>query len=195
MLYIPKKNKLGFTLVEVLIVTVMLPVISLSIYSAFNNGIKIWKRVNNPAIEEDVNIFFEKFNYDIQNSFKFEGIDFSGKHNMISFPTLVFSDRMNNRTVGQVTYLYDISKRSIIKEEKDYSHIYNIKEGKRKNLLTNIKELEFSYCYYDKQEKKYYWQAEGIDGFFAVKVKIKIVKDGIFKEFIKTVTVQSRIGT
>lgn len=191
--YIGKKLRLGFTLIEVLIVTVMLPMISLSIYSALNNGIKIWRRINNQAIEEDINIFFEKFNYDLQNSFKFKDIDFVGKNIKISFPNVIFSDRINKSTVGQIIYLYDIGTGTLIKEEKDISHIFNNKVGKRKKLLKNIKDLEFQYCFFNKKEKEYYWQSEGLGNFFAVKVKIKIVKDGVSREFIKTVTIPGRI--
>ena len=59
MLFI-RKNRSGFTLIELLIVAAMLGVVSLAIYSTFNNGLKLWQKVNKPVAGEDADIFFEQ---------------------------------------------------------------------------------------------------------------------------------------
>ena len=55
--FMKKKHNNAFTLVELLIVTAMLAVISLAIYSTFSSGLKIWQRVSKPIPEEDLGIF------------------------------------------------------------------------------------------------------------------------------------------
>jgi hypothetical protein len=67
----------------------MMPVVAFAIYASFNNGIKIWERVNKEIPGEDLNIFFDKFSVDLKNSFKFSGIKFSGKKNEVAFASIV----------------------------------------------------------------------------------------------------------
>ena len=97
----------GFTLIEMLVVTVMLSVISLAIYATFNNGIKIWQKINKPIPQEDLYIFLDRFVSDVKNTFKFTGLNFLGKVDRLEFPALVDSPRLNKKTVGQVVYFYN----------------------------------------------------------------------------------------
>ena len=53
--YTKKKNRLGFTLVELFLVSVILSIISLAIYSTLNNGIKIWQKINIETPGEGLN--------------------------------------------------------------------------------------------------------------------------------------------
>ena len=55
------KNNKGFTLIEVCLVSAMVAIISLAIYTTFANGIKIWQKAHTEILEEDVSIFFERF--------------------------------------------------------------------------------------------------------------------------------------
>jgi prepilin-type N-terminal cleavage/methylation domain-containing protein len=185
-----KKNK-AFTLIELLIVTALLCVISLGIYSTFNSGIKIWQRLNREMPEQDLYIFFDKFASDLRNSLKFKGINFSGMDNRFDFATIVNSPRMGKRTVGSVSYFYDPKTEAVYKEEKDFACVYAGGTGAVREMLKNIKSLEFQYYSYNIEKKEYIWQS----GWFsedlplAVWLKVEIADgDKIFK-FSKTVSI------
>jgi prepilin-type N-terminal cleavage/methylation domain-containing protein len=185
-----KKNK-AFTLIEMLIVTALLCVISLGIYSTFNSGIKIWQRLNKEVPEQDLYIFLDKFTSDIRNSVKFKAINFYGTENRLDFATIVNSSRMGKRTVGSVAYFYDPKTEMVYKEERDFSCIYAGDKGTVKEMLKNIKSLEFQYYSYNKEKKEYIWQnawlKEGLP--LAVWLQVEITDgDKVFK-FNKTVNI------
>ena len=82
-------KKGGFTLIEILMVTALLSVIGLSLFSVFNSGISVWQRLTQEVIAEDVNLFFEKISSDLQSTFLFSEISFQGKEDEISFPVIL----------------------------------------------------------------------------------------------------------
>ena len=49
------------TLIELLITMTILAVISTAIYASLNSGLKIWKRINQQLVHEDLDIFFHDF--------------------------------------------------------------------------------------------------------------------------------------
>jgi prepilin-type N-terminal cleavage/methylation domain-containing protein len=185
-----KRNK-AFTLIELVIVSALLCVISLGLYSTFNSGIKIWQRLNKEAPEQDLYIFFDKFASDLKNSMKFKGINFFGAENRLDFATIVNSPRMRKNTVGSVSYYYNPKAEAAYKEEKDFACVYAGGIGVAKEMLKNIKSLEFRYYSYDKEKKEYIWQngwfKEGLP--LAVWLQVEITDgDQVFK-FSKTVNI------
>jgi len=152
-----KKDK-AFTLIELLIVTALLCVISLGLYSTFNSGVKIWQRLNKEAPEQDLYIFFDKFALDLRNSLKFKAINFSGTKSRLDFAEIVDSPRMRKDTVGGASYYYDPKTEAVYKEERDFACVYAGDRGVVKEMLKNIKSLEFKYYSYDTEKKEYIWQ-------------------------------------
>lgn len=155
-----RKSKIAFTLVELLLVSAMLGIISLAIFATFNSGIKIWQRLNTTLPEEDLDIFFDKFGTDLRNSFGFKYMNFIGTADKIEFATLVNSSRLNKRTVGLVTYSYDPMTEVLDREEKDFSQIYNDEEGIITLSLKNVASLGFQYYFYDEERREYLWDDE-----------------------------------
>jgi len=151
-------TKIGFTFIEMLIVTVMVSIISLAIYSTLNNGIKIWQRINRQLPAQDLLIFFDRFSNDLKNSFEFQGISFAGTENTLGFATLVSSARLNNKTVGKVTYSYDRQSEILSRQQQDYSQVCNQEESENKKFINNIKSLSFQYNFYDTKGNSYLWQ-------------------------------------
>jgi prepilin-type N-terminal cleavage/methylation domain-containing protein len=185
-----KKNN-AFTLIEMLIVTALLCVISLGIYSTFNSGIKIWQRLNKEVPEQDLYIFFDKFASDLRNSLKFKAINFSGTQNRFDFATIVNSPRMGKRTVGSVSYYYDPKAEAVYKEERDFACVYAGGRGVVKEMLKNIKSLEFQYYSYDIEKKEYIWQDGWVKENLPLAVWLQVeIRDGdkVFK-FSKTVNI------
>lgn len=155
-----KENNSSFTLIELIIVTALIAVISLAVYSTFNNGIKLWQRVNRQGPEEDLAIFLDKFAFDIRNTFKFTGMPFIGKPEGFELATLLNSQDLKARTVGRVAYFYDPQTELLYRQEKDFSQLYQGKDGSIIHSLSNIKSVKFSYYFYDKETKNFIWLEE-----------------------------------
>ena len=190
--YALRPTSQGFTLAEMLIVSLLVAAIALAIFSAFDNGMKIWLRANQTVFEEDLNIFLEKFTGQLRNTFKFKSIAFAGTGESLEFPTLVDSQRMKKRTVGKVIYSYDAMSRTVSKEERDYSNIYRKSEGVIAQTLTGVRSLKISYYYYNEELKDYTWVEEwtGEKGIpLSVRMVLEFEKEDDVDIFIKTVDI------
>jgi prepilin-type N-terminal cleavage/methylation domain-containing protein len=186
-----KKNSFGLTFIELLVVTVILSIVSLAIYATFNNGIKIWQRVNKNIAEEDLNIFFDKFARDLRNAVQFSGINFSGRSESFEFATIINSRRLQKITVGEVIYSYEPSKQILKREERDFSGVFSGEEGTIRQALTEVTSLKFKYYNYDKNKKEYLWEDEWLTGALPLAVRIELeFKDGVqTSKFTKTVSI------
>jgi prepilin-type N-terminal cleavage/methylation domain-containing protein len=170
-MHIKRANMKGLTLVELLMVTAMLSIVSLAIFSTFSSGLRIWQRVNTKTPYEDLGIFFDKFSGDLRNSFKFKGLRFSGGYNSFGFPTLLDNRVLNVRTVGEVTYSYDFNKEAFNRNAKDFSQAFSNGEGAEQQL-NNVKSLRFQYYAFDTEKKVYAWQDEWLEEEPPLAVKI-----------------------
>jgi len=186
-----KKSSFGFTFIELILVTAILAVVSLAIYTTFNNGIKIWQRINKQLPEEDVDIFFDKFARDLRNTSKFRGINFIGKEDRIEFASLINSRQLKKRTIGQVIYFYDTSVEILKREQRDFSQVFTGQEGLVTWALINFKSLKLQYYVYDREKKEYLWQEECLTGTMPLAVRIDLeLKDGTqIHKFTKTVSI------
>ena len=183
--------KKGFSLIELIIVTALIAVVSLTIYSALNNGIRLWQRINNQAPEEDLNIFFDKFSLDLRNALKFDNIAFLGQTNRLEFATLVNSPRLNKRTVGKVVYSYNFQKKALEREQRDFAQVYSGEAASIVQSLEGVRFLKFKYYFYDGQTKEYLWQddwpGEGLP--VAVRIELGVGNGAKIGIFTKTVSI------
>lgn len=177
MRYTKRNNPRGFTLIEILIVTVMLSIVSLAIYATFTSGIKIWQRVNQVIPEEDLVIFFDKFAADLRNSFKFSNISFSGEVDSLEFATRINSPAFNKITVGKMVYSYAPGPKILNREQQDFSQVYTEQEGTIQQSLRNIISLKFQYYAYDAEIKAYFWQDEWEQEELPLAVKVELEYD------------------
>ena len=179
--------KRGFTLVELLIVTVIMAIISLAIFSTFSSGLKIYNRMNSEFTLEDAVIFCDRMGQDLRNSLNFTGIKFTGKDDEFEFASIFYSSRMRKRTVGRVKYIFDSSAEKIERHADDYSFIYNQEEPAGRQSLDKIKSCVFAYYFFDSQEKEFVWlpdwNKEGLP--LAVRMELAIGENPEVK-FIRT---------
>ena len=156
------KNKinLGFTLVEVLIVTIILAIISLAIFSTFSNGLKIYNRINSEVTMADTVIFCDRFGQDLRNSFNFTLIKFSGKPEELEFASIINSPRMQKRSISRVKYAWDPSSEKIQRFTSDYSGVYSQEEASARHSLDKVKSCALSYYYFDNQTRDFIWAEE-----------------------------------
>jgi len=147
-------------LVELLIATSIIFLVAGAIYSAFANGVGVWRRCNvNRKLERDVMINLTKMTISIRNTFKFTGISFKGTQETISFAALV-----NEGEVGRLSYFFDNDKKKLYKNEKTYIELYGedpeaeIESLSGTVLISDVEDWEFSYCYLDNATGEYKWK-------------------------------------
>jgi len=190
---IKRKNKIkkGFTLIEIIITSAMLALISLVIYTTFSNGAKIWQRLHQDIAEEDLNIFLDKFARDLRNSFKFSTINFLGQEERLEFTTLVYSPTLNKTSAGKIIYFYEPEQETLSRQQLDYSQIYSGEESFSKQALKNIKSLKFQYYLYDPQKKEYLWQQDWAKENLPLAVRLEFEFDNGYQinKFARTVSI------
>jgi len=181
----------GFTMVELLIVTVILAVIGMTMYAAISNGVKIWSKVNERIGAEDVGILFEKFESDARNCARISGIRFSGGEDAVLFASLVPSAILGARTVGIIRYSYDPDDDVISRSQRDIFDMYADKDGAVRRLLKDVKSAKFSYYVYLKEEKQYGWREEmsGQEIPLAIRIEADVECEGRTDRFTKTVSI------
>lgn len=186
-----KRNKKGITFIELLVVTAMLGVISLAIYAIFNNGLRVWQKINKPLAEEDINIFFDKWAGDLRNCLKSSGVVFMGNKSTLEIPTLVNSAGLNKKTIGKVVYSYDEQAKILNRQQSDFSQLYNKEEGRFTQMLKNVAFFKFEYYYYDTEKKAYFWKDECLSGSMPLAVKVELGYDDQTKngKFVKIVNI------
>ncbi len=179
--------KHGFTLIEVLIVTLILSIISLAIFSTFSNGLKIYNRINSEVTLEDLVIFLDRLGQDLRNSLNFSTINFTGKAEELEFAGITNSHRMQKRTVGKIKYVFDSSAEELSRFAGDYSLVYNQEWLSSRQTLEKIKSCIFSYYYYDNQTKEFSWLPEWNKAGLPVALRLELgLKDKPEDKFIRT---------
>jgi prepilin-type N-terminal cleavage/methylation domain-containing protein len=183
----------GLTLIELLIVTSILAVTSMAVYSVFSSGIKIWQAATKSMPEEDLAIFLEKFTSDLRNSFKFKDVNFVGTRSSVEFATLVNSLRLESRSVGKIIYFYNNGTDKLCREILDFSHIYSGDHGREQELLGHVKAMKFGYYYYDAPTKEYVWKDEArVDEKtlpLAVRIEMEISSGGRTANYVRTINI------
>lgn len=184
-----RNTQYAFTLIELLIVSALMAVVSLAIFGVFNSGIRIWQRMHKEMTNEEVNIVLSKFTRDVSNGLKFSAIHFSGDNEGVRFATLLYSPQLEKRTVGQVSYICRLG--ALERGEKDFSQLYTGTEGSLKPILKNLEFCKFAYYAYDKETKDYSWKESWAEEQMPLAVRIELgYKDETGTHaFIRTVSI------
>ena len=173
-----KNNKAAFTLIEILVVTVILSIISLAIFSTFSNGLKIYNRITKQSGQEDLVIFCDRLSLDLRNSFNFTGMEFGGREDRFEFATLVNSLKLNKKTVGKAGYEYRAQEKTLSRTQSDFSDVYKGSGSKASAPLKDIKSAKFLYYSYDTQTKEYSWLPEWTKEGLPLAVRLELEFDG-----------------
>jgi len=149
-----RNSKTGFTTIEVLLVVSMVAMITLTLYTAFINGVKVWKRSQSFVREEKIVLFFDKISEELRNSFKISTIEIQGKKNSLAFPAIVrvpADPRSYMRgkgyidQVGQVKYYFDSVKKGLYKRIANYGLAVEEKFFEPRVVVESVEYLEFRY--------------------------------------------------
>jgi prepilin-type N-terminal cleavage/methylation domain-containing protein len=171
-----QKRYPGFTFIELLIVTSIIGIVMVAIYSSFISGMQLWQRSKNlNQAGFRVILGLEKFSANLRQSLAFPQIGFSGTGQEISFPFL------DGRDIVKISFKFDPEGKSLQRSQEKYGGILTGKELSAKVFIAGIEEADLSYYYFDNVSQKYLWQEEwkSSDGIpLAVRLNIKY-NDGV----------------
>ena len=154
------KNKRGFTFVEMLMSTVMTATLAITLYAMLANGLKVWQTVTQDQNTIDVNLFFENINYELQNSFDFSKIAFSGDSKSLEFTTILNRFGLEGEVgsqVGWVKYDYDSNSKSVDKANFTYRQMESFSPDAVRSVVSNAEKLNFQYFFYDQKKDSFFW--------------------------------------
>lgn len=154
-------HRRAFTFIEILIVTSLIAILSLAIFTCFSNGLKLWDRSRQAILTEDISIFFDRLSSDLRNTFLFSTLPIDGEEHSFAFPTVVLvpADQRSTRAgeelvdqIGRVRYAFDFERGAVIRQQANYSQGTRNDWGDSRSLVTGIQELKFKYYYAKSKE-------------------------------------------
>ena len=158
------RSRQGMTLMEILLVISLISMVSIAIYNALSNGIKVFQRNQQLVVEEDIVLFMDKLSRDLNRSMMFARIPFQGGEFQFSFPTIIKTkaDRRSGldpemiiEQLGKVNYYYDVSENTIYRQQANYSQAIQEQFDDGHLLVENVERLKFRYFYYTENEEIY----------------------------------------
>lgn len=183
-----KNNKLAaFTLVELLIAVSIFSVVSIAIYSTFNSGTSILRRVKNiDFIQQKILLKTERFSRELRESPGCRKQLFLGIKTKISFPGN--SDYIPCR----ITYYFDNSSFCLMRVVDQLSQIITPEgkvdaqfKSKPVVFLSKIKEVKFSYLNLDPVKNEYSWIDEWRQDYLPAAIKLTVTSQT--QEYVSTV--------
>ena len=161
--------KKGFTLLELLIAILIFAVIVSAVYSTLYSGIKVWNEGDaQTRFPESSQMALNRMTKDIRNATKFSEIKFEGEKHSISMPVIKGS-------ICKVSYYLDND--NIIRDIQTYPESLR-GQTKKRELVSGIQELVFSYCNSEKEWKDS-WEEANLP--YAVKLSIKSKEDNVLE--------------
>lgn len=180
----------GFTLLELIISSILIVLIFLAIYTAFSSGLRLWARTNQTVLnKEQVIITLDRLAKELRSHISFALINFEEKENSLSFPLLV-RPKGEEQTAdfylpAKVTYSFDEEEETINRQSLVYG---KDKEPSTRELATAIKSLKFYYRYYDEESEEWFWDEECRDDTKPTAVKVEIITKSVKDETEETIT-------
>lgn len=193
----------GFTLIELMIASVLTALAALAAYHAYNQGILIWKKGQENSNQDKAVTVMERIGRDLKNIFSFSPIGFTGEETKVTFPHLAYKhDWLDaNEEAGiepvsstadsslplplitKMTYEYNKSEEKLSRLEEvfaypDLEELKTNPDGMKKEssriLLEDIEILKFSYAITKTPELSFSDNAINSGIPYAVKIELKL---------------------
>jgi len=168
----------GFTLAELLVVTLILGMVLAIIGACLAGGIRAWdtaRTLNKANVEAAVGLrIMEK---DFVNSFRFYRIGFVGETKKVSFPGLVGDD--DPKQIGMIEYAFDRSSRVLFRTEFSYSDD-TLRAHDPERIIRGLRDMALEY------NSRNSW--EGTTNFpVKVTIRLSLAENSRVDEFARTV--------
>lgn len=158
----------GFTLIEVLLAVILTSVLAGGVYSAFSQGVRLWKRSIEVRPDLESDIVFEKIHADARNVFQSRMRPFGGDKGSLSFFSYSGQDFVDARSGSRIKqpvwvgYRFDEESGSLLRSERTLESLLapsNLKPKARESFLVrNLLDCTFEYYEEDKDGKSYKWK-------------------------------------
>ena len=177
----------GYTLVELLISSVIFVVLAMSIYSSFYAGI-----FGNKSISESLRVYqaaaqvLECINTDLRNSFTYsKDISiFEGDSVAIRFLSIVDTYRGNVLERDYASIAYKLEDGKLMRQSRlNALALNNNSNAEFEEMVSNVKELVFTYGKLDESGRAIEWQQDWHEpSALPAAVKVNLVLEGKNKE-------------
>lgn len=139
----------AFTLIELVVATVILTVMVVSISGAFNIGIKAWRRGSEGQDFQKVRIALLKLQKELKSSFFFSKAPFRGASSEIIFPLSV--PEGDTERIYIITYTMDENKdtglKTLVREKRPFTENPQDEKEPVKEPVFSVRSIEFKYAY------------------------------------------------
>ena len=178
-------------MIEMAVAAAMVGLLGLAIFAAFNNGVRVFQRVKQPLVQEDLAVFLSKFTADVHNSLAFSRLQpvYAGSH--LELVTQVKSPKLRSYSVGKVIYTYDPGSSTFFRQQYDMSDLYTQGAPGVSQAIAQVSALKFSYYVFDEQKNEDVWVDDYTKTGFpqAVRLELDIGDGKDATKVTKTVTV------
>lgn len=176
----------GFTLIEILVVSTLVAVLSLAVFKAFSNALKLWEKAEKLDQDADVAILLDKMAEDLRSAVYFPQISFKGTGSKFSFPAIVLtradvhSSRASEEIVDQlgvVEYRFDPARQAVFRRQANYAQALKGRWSPEEFLVASG--VEAVYLRYQRGMDKEDQLTTQIEGELPVGVMVEVhFKDG-----------------
>lgn len=153
-----RQNKKAFTLIELIVTSVITSIMGLALLSIFFIGLRTYTRIKQEDQSRSKLILaLERIEEDLVNIFYFDGVGFTGYENSLSFVLLSADEQINI-----VSYFIDSSGKSYFcRKVEPYVQKKGIltTSGDGSKNLTLISNARFEYYGINKISGKYEWKS------------------------------------
>jgi len=171
-------------MLELILVTALMSMVLLAIFSTYAAGIRIWRAIRDSDISGDREFFIgtEKIRMELSGYIRdFKDIEFEGKAEELTFPGISGLD------IVKITYEFDKNGDALLRKAVKYSDSLKEKMDERTTRLLEAEDIEFYYLFYDPEKETAQWVSDFTeeDSGIPEAVRLDIVKDGEeFSEYV-----------
>jgi len=149
------KNR-AFTLTEILLVSVLFALISLSVFNSFSNGFKLWARGQHLIVEGDIAIVLDIMDEDLRGVVTMGGIPFIGSSAQLSFPAIIWAPTDQNgsrakegegRQIGAIQYFFDPAEKKIFRRHATYGQALKSQWSSPVQVASLIEDMTMRYYF------------------------------------------------
>lgn len=160
-------NDRGFTLAELLIAISLMSIIAGVVTATIMGGTQLWQRLQCQGFQDkEILLAVEEMRRGLHNYHAFEPIEFEGKYDQVSFPTMITVNHGAEKEVrepGMRRYFLNRKEDVICRSEVPY-RLMRKRDLKNvcKPLAENVDILSFQYLKKDENDEKPVWSKKWI---------------------------------